>query len=151
MDYAAKGDLLRFIQKNSALSEPVAQRLFCELASGEPYLNPNQKPNTIFSGSLLSRIGILPSRLEMRKYFAFGGFERSTHRFRLCAKSWVRRKWRSAHVVHVLRVGCLRSAWDHPRQAIRPTQTRQLVTRSHPIHHGMRIDALRRFKRAQNA
>jgi len=37
MDYAAKGDLLRFIQKNSALSEPVAQRLFCELASAVAY------------------------------------------------------------------------------------------------------------------
>lgn len=37
MDYAQKGDLLRYIQKNGALSEPMAQRLFCELSSAVAY------------------------------------------------------------------------------------------------------------------
>jgi len=37
MDYAAKGDLLRYIQKNSALKEPDARKMFGELTSAVAY------------------------------------------------------------------------------------------------------------------
>jgi len=37
MDYANKGDLLRYIQKHSALTEQLAQRIFCELSSAVAY------------------------------------------------------------------------------------------------------------------
>lgn len=37
MDHASKGDLLRYIQKNSALKEPDAQRMFSQLTSAVAY------------------------------------------------------------------------------------------------------------------